>query len=120
MTKILVVDDSPTEIFKLKNMLESLEFEVITAKNGRAGVDLAILEQPDCVLMDIVMPDMNGFQATRIITRGKTTSHMPVIIVSTKGQETDRVWGQRQGAKGYMVKPVTGPELVAAIKAVLE
>lgn len=116
MPKILVVDDSPTEMFQFKEMLEKLGHEVITADNGIEGVKMAQSEQPDIVLMDIVMPDMNGFQATRQITRGADTKHIPVIIVSSKNQETDKVWGQRQGAKGYITKPVNTDELVKVIK----
>ncbi|MFT4798607.1 MAG: twitching motility two-component system response regulator PilH [Candidatus Azotimanducaceae bacterium] len=119
MAKVLVVDDSPTEIYQFKHMLESLGHEVITADNGRDGVALANEEQPDCVLMDIVMPDMNGFQATRQICRGDTTSHIPVIIVSSKNQETDKVWGERQGASGYITKPVDKPELVSIMSKVM-
>ena len=116
MPKILVVDDSPTEIFQFKEMLEKLGHEVITAENGRDGVTMAVSEQPDVVLMDIVMPDMNGFQATRQIARAEETKHIPVIIVSSKNQETDKVWGQRQGAKGYITKPVVQADLVSAMK----
>ena len=116
MSKILVVDDSPTEIFQFKEMLEGLGHEVITADNGRDGVQMAVNEQPDVVLMDIVMPDMNGFQATRQIARGADTKHIPVIIISSKNQETDKVWGQRQGAKGYITKPVDTSELVSVMQ----
>jgi len=116
MSKILVVDDSPTEIHQFKAMLEKMGHEVITAENGRDGVKMAISEQPDVVLMDIVMPDMNGFQATRQIARGADTKHIPVIIVSSKNQETDKVWGQRQGAKGYITKPVDTDELVTVMR----
>lgn len=112
MSKVLVVDDSPTEIFHFKEILESLGHVVIVAENGREGVALAQKEQPDVVLMDIVMPDMNGFQATRQICRGADTQHIPVIIVSSKDQETDKVWGERQGAKGYVTKPVDTKELI--------
>jgi twitching motility two-component system response regulator PilH len=116
MPKILVVDDSPTEIFQFREMLEKLGHEVITAENGRDGVTMAISEQPDVVLMDIVMPDMNGFQATRQIARAEETKHIPEIIVSSKNQETDKVWGRRQGAKGYITKPVVQADLVSAMK----
>lgn len=119
MSKILVVDDSPTEIHHFKEMLESMGYEVITAENGRDGVKMAVSEQPDVVLMDIVMPDMNGFQATRQICRGAETQHIPVIIVSSKNQETDKVWGQRQGASGYITKPVDTEELVSVMKALM-
>jgi twitching motility two-component system response regulator PilH len=119
MTKVLVVDDSPTEIFHFRDLLEKLGYEVITAENGRDGVAMATAEQPDVVLMDIVMPDMNGFQATRQICRGATTSHIPVIIVSSKGQETDKVWGQRQGASGYLTKPVDVDTLLSVMKSLI-
>ena len=112
MSKVLVVDDSPTEIFHYKEILEKLGHVVLVADNGRDGVELAQKEQPDVILMDIVMPDMNGFQATRQISRGADTQHIPVIIVSSKNQETDKVWGERQGAKGYVTKPVDTQELV--------
>jgi len=119
MSKVLVVDDSPTEIFQFKEMLENLGHVVIVAENGRDGVELAQKEQPDVVLMDIVMPDMNGFQATRQISRGAETKHIPVIIVSSKDQETDKVWGERQGAKGYVTKPVDRQELVKLMSSLL-
>lgn len=92
MAKILIVDDSPTETFAFKAMLENHGFEVITAENGADGVAIARSELPDVVLMDIVMPGLNGFQATRQLTKGAETKHIPVIIVTTKDQETDRVW----------------------------
>ena len=119
MSKILLVDDSPAEIHQFKAMLELMGHEVITAENGRDGVNMAIAEQPDVILMDIVMPDMNGFQATRQIARGTDTKHIPVIIVSSKNQETDKVWGQRQGAKGYITKPVDTNELISVMRACL-
>lgn len=119
MAKILVVDDSPTEIYQFKEMLEKLGHEVLTAENGRDGVALAQSEQPDLVLMDIVMPDMNGFQATRIICRGDQTRHIPVVIVSSKSQDTDKVWGERQGAKGYLTKPVDQRDLATIMESVL-
>jgi twitching motility two-component system response regulator PilH len=119
MSKVLVVDDSKTEIFQFREMLEKLGYEVITAENGRDGVAMAKQEQPDVVLMDIVMPDMNGFQATRQITRAAETKHIPVIIVSSKDQETDKVWGERQGAKGYLTKPVNAQELSTVMQSFL-
>lgn len=117
MSTVLVVDDSKTEIFQFREILEKLGYEVITAENGRDGVAMAKQEQPDVVLMDIVMPDMNGFQATRQITRAAETKHIPVIIVSSKDQETDKVWGERQGAKGYLTKPVDAQELSTAMQS---
>ena len=119
MAKILIVDDSPTEIRQLSDMLTGNGHEVISAETGKDGVALAGSQQPDLVLMDVVMPEINGFQATRQITRGANTSHIPVIIVSAKDQDTDRVWGERQGASGYLTKPVKEADLLKTIEAAL-
>lgn len=100
-------------------MLEKHGHEVLTADNGADGVALARQELPDVVLMDIVMPGLNGFQATRQLTKGADTAHIPVVIVTTKDQETDRVWGRRQGASGYLVKPVNEDQLRETVEAVL-
>ena len=119
MTTILIVDDSPTDIHVLKKILEKGGYSVITATSGEEGIDEAKRSQPDLVLMDVVMPGMNGFQATRKLTRGDDTSHIPVIMVTTKDQDTDRTWGMRQGASDYVVKPVAGADLLAKIKVAL-
>jgi len=118
--RILIVDDSPTEIYKLSAMLEKNGFSVLTAENGEDGVAFAKQEQPDLVLMDVVMPGLNGFQATRQLTRDAETSHIPVIIVTTKNQETDKLWGERQGAKGYLTKPVDESTLINTINKVIK
>lgn len=119
MARILIVDDSPTEISKISTILVQHKHEVITADNGADGVAVARAEQPDIILMDVVMPGLNGFQATRQLTRTPETADIPVVIVTTKDQETDRVWGTRQGAKGYLVKPVSESNLVATINELL-
>lgn len=119
MARILIVDDSPTEMHVLKSMLEKNGHETLTAPNGEEGIETAAAEKPDLVLMDVVMPGMNGFQATRKLTKGPTTAGIPVIICTTKDQETDRVWGMRQGASDYVTKPVQEAELVSKIKEVL-
>jgi len=119
MARILVVDDSPTETEAFRSMLEKNGHEVLTAENGADGVALARKEKPDVVLMDIVMPGLNGFQATRQLTKDPETQHIPVIIVTTKDQETDRVWGKRQGACGYLVKPVAEATLISEIGSVM-
>ncbi len=119
MTKVLIVDDSQAESNQLKNMLEKNGFQVLSVENGADGVAVAKKELPDVVLMDIVMPGLNGFQATRQITHGDDTSHIPVIIVTNKDQETDRMWGKRQGAKGYLIKPVDETKLVGTIQAAI-
>ncbi len=119
MARILIVDDSPTETFAFKSVLEKHGHEVLSAENGADGVALARQEQPNLVLMDIVMPGLNGFQATRQLSKGGETAHIPVIIVTTKDQETDRVWGKRQGAKGYLVKPVQEDLLMTTVNKAL-
>lgn len=120
MTTILVVDDSPSEMMRFKEILSKHNYTVLEATNGEDGCQMAIDKMPDVILMDIVMPEMNGFQATRKITREPKTKHIPVVIVSTKNQETDRVWGKRQGAKEYLTKPIDENELIAVIRSVLE
>ncbi|WP_370980737.1 twitching motility response regulator PilH [Agaribacterium sp. ZY112] len=115
MAKILIVDDSPTETYKLSGVLERNGHSVITAVNGEEGVATAKQELPDLVLMDIVMPGLNGFQATRQLSKAAETANIPVIIVTTKDQETDRVWGMRQGAKAYLTKPIDEKELMSTI-----
>lgn len=119
MTTVLIVDDSPTETHILKGILEKEGYEILTADNGKAGVDAAKKTLPDLILMDVVMPDMNGFQATRQLSRDTATSGIPVIIVTTKDQDTDKAWGKRQGATEYIVKPVAASELVSKVKAAL-
>lgn len=119
MARILIVDDSPTEIHVLKNILDKNGFETLTAQSGEEGIETAKREQPDLILMDVVMPGLNGFQATRQLARGADTSAIPIIIVTTKDQETDRVWGMRQGAKDYITKPVSEGDLVGKVKAAL-
>lgn len=120
MARVLIVDDSPTETYKMSAVLAKHGFEVLTAEDGEQGVALARQELPDVVLMDIVMPGLNGFQATRQLTRDAATRHIPVIIVTTKDQETDRLWGQRQGASGYLTKPVESKLLLETIERVLK
>ena len=115
--KVLVVDDSATERAVLGEILSKQGFEVSYAEDGEKGVAQAKLIKPDLVIMDVVMPGMNGFQATRAITKDPETEHIPVIICTTKDQETDKVWGIRQGAKDYVVKPINAAELLSKIVA---
>ena len=119
MARILIVDDSPTETYRFREILIKHGYDVIEASNGADGVTLAKAEQPDLVLMDVVMPGVNGFQATRQITRDEDTKHIPVVIVSTKDQATDRVWGKRQGALDYLIKPIEEKQLIDVIKQFL-
>jgi len=115
MARVLIVDDSPSQLIGLRRITEKLGHEVITAEDGAAGVESAKRELPDLILMDVVMPNLNGFQATRTLAKDPKTSHIPIILVTTKDQETDRVWGMRQGAKTYVTKPVNEDELTKAI-----
>ncbi len=119
MAQILIVDDSPTEAHVLKGMLEKNGHQTFTAENGSEGIERAKELKPDVILMDVVMPGLNGFQATRQLTRDAVTANIPVIIVTTKDQETDRVWGMRQGAKDYITKPVTEADLLAKINSAM-
>ena len=113
------MDDSPSEVHKFVSTLAEDGHEVLTAASGTVGVEMATDEQPDVILMDVVMPGLNGFQATRQLTKATATEHIPVIIVSAKNQDVDRVWGERQGAKGYLTKPVDDRTLLATVKTVL-
>ena len=119
MARILIVDDSPSQLVGLKRIVEKLGHQVVTAEDGSAGVEVAKREMPDLILMDVVMPNLNGFQATRTIAKDSKTSHIPIILVTTKDQETDKVWGMRQGAKAYVTKPINEAELVEALKKLL-
>jgi twitching motility two-component system response regulator PilH len=116
---VLVVDDSPTETRILVNSLVKAGFRVETASNGEQGVEIARRLLPDVILMDVIMPVLNGFQATRILRRDEATAQIPVVIVTTKDQQTDRTWGLRQGAVDYLVKPVDTAELLARIRGLL-
>ncbi|MES2090558.1 MAG: response regulator [Pseudomonadota bacterium] len=115
--KILLVDDSKTELHVLSDLLIKRGYKVRTAENGEEALRRLQEEKPDLILMDVVMPGQNGFQLTRAITRDPAFADVPVIICSSKNQETDRVWGMRQGASDYVVKPVNPEELLAKIKA---
>jgi twitching motility two-component system response regulator PilH len=115
--KILVVDDSATERHVLGQVLSKQGFEVFYAEDGEKGVEQARQNKPDLIIMDVVMPGMNGFQATRAISRDPETKHIPIIVCTSKNQETDKVWGLRQGAKDYVVKPIEPAELLSKIAA---
>jgi twitching motility two-component system response regulator PilH len=115
--KILVVDDSPTERYFLTDILIKNGFSVSTAENGEEALVKVKADKPQLILMDVVMPGQNGFQITRAISRDPETQDVPIIICTSKNQETDRIWGLRQGARDYIVKPVDPQELLAKIAA---
>ncbi|HAT32542.1 MAG TPA: two-component system response regulator [Janthinobacterium sp.] len=115
--KILIVDDSPTERYYMTEILVRNGFTVTTAENGEDAFLKIKLDKPELILMDVVMPGANGFQVTRSIARDPELQDVPVIICSSKNQETDRIWGLRQGARDYLVKPVAEADLLAKIAA---
>jgi len=114
---IMIVDDSPTERHVLSEMLTKQGFQVVSVESGEAALTRSKEVLPDLILMDVVMPGLNGFQATRAISRDEATKHIPIVMCTTKGQETDKIWGLRQGASDYIVKPVDQDELLSKITA---
>jgi len=119
MARILIIEDSPTDTAVFTAMLQRNGHEVIAAGSAEDGIKMAREHRPQLVLMDVILPGMNGFQATRALSRDELTAHIPVVIVSTKGMETDRVWGMRQGAKDYVVKPPAEADLIARISKLI-
>jgi twitching motility two-component system response regulator PilH len=119
MKQIMIVDDSPTDAHLLQKMLEKNGYQTLTAGNGSEGIEVARLMRPDLILMDVVMPGLNGFQATRELSSHPETSSIPVIIVTRKDQKVDRVWGMRQGARDYLTKPVSERALLSLISEAL-
>lgn len=117
--RILLIEDLQSDANLLRSYLEKADFEVLHAAEGETGIQMAIDEQPDLVLMDIVMQGMNGFQATRQLTRSPKTKHIPVVMVSSKEQQVDRIWGERQGARAYLTKPVDEALLLSTINEMI-
>lgn len=118
--KILIVDDSPTERFFLADLLSKRGYSVVTAESGEEALTKVRLEKPSLVVMDVVMPGTSGYQATRALARDPATQGIPVILCTSKNAESDRVWGLRQGAKEYVVKPVDADELLAKIASLAD
>ncbi len=119
MARILIIEDSPTDTAVLTQVLERNGHQVLASTSAEDGIEACKREKPDLVLMDVVLPGMNGFQATRALGRDAGTKEIPVLIVSTKGMETDQAWGMRQGAKGYLVKPPKEDVLIGEINRLL-
>lgn len=116
MATVLIVDDSTVQKLVISRILTKLNLAHITAKNGKEGVEKALQHKPDLILMDIVMPDCNGYQALRLLKKNEETKAIPVIVVSTKSLRVDRIWAERQGAADYIVKPINEAELVEKVK----
>ncbi len=119
MALVLIADDSPTDQHVLTRILEKHGYETLVAQDGAEAIALAEQRAPDVILMDVVMPGMNGWQATRHLAQNPSTASIPVVMISTKSQETDRAWGMRQGAVSYLSKPVSDESLVEAVRAAL-
>ncbi len=115
--KILIIDDSPTDRTVLSQMLGREGYECLHADCAEAGIESAKAHQPDLIMMDVVMPGVNGFQATRILSRDESTRHIPIFMATSRGQETDEIWGRRQGAREYLVKPIQANELLSRIRS---
>ena len=115
--RILIVDDSPVERHILTELLTAKGYRISAATDGTQGIAMAQQEQPDLIIMDVVMPGINGFQATRTLHRDAATRDIPVILCTTKSEETDKIWGMRQGASDYVTKPIDASTLLAKIAA---
>ena len=119
MANILIIDDSPTDVRVFTTLLERAGHRVDSIGNAEEGIERVRAELPDLVIMDVIMPGMNGFQATRTLSRDPATADVPVVMITTKSMETDRVWGLRQGAKAFITKPVNEKELLSTIASLL-
>ncbi len=119
MALILIVDDSPTEVHNMRSILERHGYQIASASDGGEAHEKARMMRPDLIFMDVVMPGMNGFQATRKLAADPETMNIPVVMVTSKDQETDRIWGMRQGAIDYLVKPVSAEQLLVKARQVL-
>ena len=116
---VLIVDDSRTQLYAMEKMLNAVDVTTLTAENGKQGILMARHKLPDIILMDIVMPEINGFQATRYLSRHADTAHIPIIIISGSNQESDKAWGLKLGARDFMNKPVNKEELFAKIESLM-
>ena len=119
MALILIADDSPTEVFMLKKILEKHKHQIIIAEDGKQAIELTHNKKPNLIVMDVIMLNLNGFQTTRHLTKDPQTRDIPIVIVSSKDQESDKLWGLRQGAKGYLGKPITEELLMAEVNKLL-
>ena len=119
MANILIIDDSPTDVQVFTTLLERAGHQVTAVNSAEDGIERARTTPPEAIIMDVIMPGMNGFQATRTLTRDPLTAHVPIIMITTKSMETDRVWGLRQGARAFITKPVHENELLACINGLL-
>jgi twitching motility two-component system response regulator PilH len=116
VSTVLVVDDSPTDLHLLTGYLQHNGYRPLQASSGEEALRKASAEHPDLILMDVVMPGMNGFEATRSLAKNPDTRDIPVIVVTSKNQETDKIWAMRQGARDFVSKPVDEKTLIGMIR----
>ena len=119
INKILIVDDSPTELMNMRSILAEAGYTALTASNGKEALACAKADKPDLIFLDIVMPDLDGFGTCRALAKDSATKHIPVVFVTSKNQKADRVWAQMQGAKGYITKPYSADNVLHHIQAFL-
>jgi twitching motility two-component system response regulator PilH len=117
INKVLVVDDSPTELANIQSIIADTGCMVLTASNGQDAIAKAKAEKPDMIFLDVVMPDLDGFGVCRALAKDNATKQIPVVFVTSKDQKADRVWAQMQGAKGYVTKPYSSNDIISQIKA---
>jgi len=117
INKVMVVDDSPSELSNIKGIVSDAGCMVISASNGKEALEKAKSEKPDVIFMDIIMPEMDGYEATRHLSNDKETKDIPIIFVSSKSQKADRLWGQMQGGKAYITKPYSPDQIIDQLKA---
>ena len=117
ISKVMVVDDSPSELSNIKGIVSDAGCIVISASNGKEALEKAKAEKPDVIFMDIIMPEMDGYEATRHLSNDKETKDIPIIFVSSKSQKADRLWGQMQGGKAYITKPYSPDQIIDQLKA---
>jgi twitching motility two-component system response regulator PilH len=115
MSKILIVDDLPTEVQLMQAAITKLGHTTVVATDGEQALEMARREIPDLVLLDVVLPRMDGFQVCRKIKKDPQTTKIPVILVSSKTQESDKFWGLKQGASAYICKPFSPQDLADAV-----
>ncbi len=114
--KVLVVDDSAADLANMKSVLTDAGYIVITASDGNEAISKAKLEKPSVIFLDVIMPEMDGYEACRQLTMDENTKGIPVVFVTSKGQKSDKVWGDLQGAKGHVTKPYTADQLIDQMK----
>jgi twitching motility two-component system response regulator PilH len=117
INKVLIVDDSPAELSNMRNIVSETGCMVIAASNGKQALELAKTEKPDIIFMDIIMPEMDGYEATRHLSNDPDTRQIPIVFVSSKNQKADKLWGQMQGGKGYVTKPFSPEQIIRQIKS---